>query len=522
MAEFNERNGFLKEEILLYQYLKGKVLGTSGKENKFEKNKNGAEEMNKFKKDGAKRSKKKKGGFGLLGLITQAILIGILGCFLLYFAGFSLIDNYNKTQETKNAHFLGNDVFQVKILYDEEFLTYFNAGYLARQKNLTAEQTIEKILERVSQSWERQTGIKFVLENVEQFKSENQSAERLLYYLAQKQPLVGADIIIAFSGKPQVGKFWVNTASDIKGDYLVICYPWFESWKINPFFGDPYFIERSAYLLNRELGKVFGFIETKQIASAIPTFGTQEEYLRYQSEILTQPIKESLKNTFPLFTRLDLSNEKIAELKIQASTIGYNVGYETAFDEEYWGRKLVTNYTFQNEKRYFDVGVFKESCQKSYRDGSEIGRAEGQRVKSQEELGQLLLKDPTYQEMKNFLEQNQTNKRAYRWEIYMCHQYSQDTVNHAKSYGIRAGYALLYFPDSRSRMWGHAIICFNTTDKGLIFVEPQLDKEVKVEVGKSYWDQNGLSGVSGVGYDDRITRIEITWSDGTTQVIAKK
>jgi len=37
---------------------------------------------------------------------------------------------------------------------------------------------------------------------------------------------------------------------------------------------------------------------------------------------------------------------------------------------------------------------------------------------------------------------------------------------------------------------GHAIVAFDTTDRGLIFVEPQTDKiHEDLDAGDSYWDE---------------------------------
>ena len=35
----------------------------------------------------------------------------------------------------------------------------------------------------------------------------------------------------------------------------------------------------------------------------------------------------------------------------------------------------------------------------------------------------------------------------------------------------------------------HAIVSFNTTDKGIVFFEPQTDDLVELEAGKDYWTE---------------------------------
>ncbi|MGP3668260.1 MAG: hypothetical protein ACKD6N_06990 [Candidatus Bathyarchaeota archaeon] len=41
---------------------------------------------------------------------------------------------------------------------------------------------------------------------------------------------------------------------------------------------------------------------------------------------------------------------------------------------------------------------------------------------------------------------------------------------------------IVYFKDGT-----HALVVFETMDKGLVFIEPQVDREVKVGVGVRYW-----------------------------------
>jgi hypothetical protein len=47
--------------------------------------------------------------------------------------------------------------------------------------------------------------------------------------------------------------------------------------------------------------------------------------------------------------------------------------------------------------------------------------------------------------------------------------------------GYRCGFVYIEFGDS-----AHAIACFNTTDSGLIYVEPQTDEIVTIAIGQQY------------------------------------
>ncbi len=67
--------------------------------------------------------------------------------------------------------------------------------------------------------------------------------------------------------------------------------------------------------------------------------------------------------------------------------------------------------------------------------------------------------------------------------------------------GDEAVIATIEFRDS-----AHAIACFNTTDGGLVFVEPQWDDIVTLPIGQSYSDVNGYESPLD---DDTIVRYVI-------------
>ncbi|MCX8181882.1 MAG: hypothetical protein N3D12_02060 [Candidatus Methanomethyliaceae archaeon] len=52
------------------------------------------------------------------------------------------------------------------------------------------------------------------------------------------------------------------------------------------------------------------------------------------------------------------------------------------------------------------------------------------------------------------------------------------------------------------------MICFNKTNRGLIFIEPQYDDIVTLKIGESYAAQNGYVIPS---YDDKIVSYIIVW-----------
>ena len=62
----------------------------------------------------------------------------------------------------------------------------------------------------------------------------------------------------------------------------------------------------------------------------------------------------------------------------------------------------------------------------------------------------------------------------------------------------------------RAEKWGHALVAFETVDRGLIFIEPQSDREVKLVIGESFpWYSVGA--VSALSPYDPLVEIQIIW-----------
>jgi len=82
------------------------------------------------------------------------------------------------------------------------------------------------------------------------------------------------------------------------------------------------------------------------------------------------------------------------------------------------------------------------------------------------------IRNPTYNQMEQFIIQDTTDSNPYILYSYVCEDFARDTIQNAKNQGIRG--AMIYL-NNPSGYAGHAIVAFQTTDKGLYFVEPQLD-----------------------------------------------
>lgn len=90
------------------------------------------------------------------------------------------------------------------------------------------------------------------------------------------------------------------------------------------------------------------------------------------------------------------------------------------------------------------------------------------------------LRNPTYQEALEFVRSDQTDRNEYN-QTYTCFNFASDFVNNALKEGYRCAYVVIEFPGAE-----HAIVAFNTVDKGLVFIEPQNDEPITLTVGQPY------------------------------------
>lgn len=113
------------------------------------------------------------------------------------------------------------------------------------------------------------------------------------------------------------------------------------------------------------------------------------------------------------------------------------------------------------------------------------------------------IRDPTYAEMQDFITSDKTNLNIYNLKTYNCFCFTRDVLANAFNVGIKAGFVYIEFPEI-----AHAIVAFNTVDKGLVFVEPQTDNIMTMSIGLHYWDRSIFKEP---GYDDTIKSFTIIW-----------
>jgi hypothetical protein len=76
-------------------------------------------------------------------------------------------------------------------------------------------------------------------------------------------------------------------------------------------------------------------------------------------------------------------------------------------------------------------------------------------------------KDPTYQEVLNFLRADQTDKHDYDLDRFVCADFAEQVQNNAEVAGYNCAYVTVSFTDNLD----HACNAFNTADRGLIFID---------------------------------------------------
>jgi hypothetical protein len=94
------------------------------------------------------------------------------------------------------------------------------------------------------------------------------------------------------------------------------------------------------------------------------------------------------------------------------------------------------------------------------------------------------LKNPTFQELRDFILKDPTSRKQFVLNQYECRHFATEVDNNAEAAGLRCGFVLLCYDQGQ-----HAVIAFDTTDRGLIFIEPQTDAAIEPIVGGKYQGQ---------------------------------
>jgi hypothetical protein len=104
-------------------------------------------------------------------------------------------------------------------------------------------------------------------------------------------------------------------------------------------------------------------------------------------------------------------------------------------------------------------------------------------------------RNPSWAELKAFLQTDQTDRHAYVSGVFTCGDFSEMLHNNAEKAGIRAAIVAVKLlpPGMAEGYTNHSLNAFQTTDKGLVYIDTTsssqgfyADKQVNVQVGQDY------------------------------------
>lgn len=134
----------------------------------------------------------------------------------------------------------------------------------------------------------------------------------------------------------------------------------------------------------------------------------------------------------------------------------------------YFSASQLTSYVSVN------TGLSEQERQAAYESGYNIGLIDG--------AGSgFNIRDPSYKEALAFIDSDRTNLNKYNTISYNCFHFCRDFLDNAFASGFKAGFVYVEFPEG-----AHGMVCFDTVDKGLVYVEPQSDDIISLRVGYEY------------------------------------
>lgn len=193
---------------------------------------------------------------------------------------------------------------------------------------------------------------------------------------------------------------------------------------------------------------------------------------------------------------------------LQGNLSGFELGHASGYQTGY-AQGNSSGYLQGNNDGYqqgFNVGYLKGNSSgytMGFADGNRTGYDDGYLKGVIDGAGRGYgVRDPTYQEALSFVASDETDKHKYSDPDYVCWNFAGDFKNNAFNAGFRCGWVYITLADA-----AHAIVCFNTTDRGLVFIEPQDDSVVTLTIGQPYWDREKYAP----SYDDTVIRFGIIW-----------
>lgn len=99
-----------------------------------------------------------------------------------------------------------------------------------------------------------------------------------------------------------------------------------------------------------------------------------------------------------------------------------------------------------------------------------------------EKIKQKGLVNPSYSEVIQFVVEDRTDVMSYIKEMFTCSDFTNMFIKNFREKGYFSCYTEIVFEEG-----AHAVVAVNTTDKGLMYVEPQTDQIItSLEAGDNY------------------------------------
>jgi len=183
------------------------------------------------------------------------------------------------------------------------------------------------------------------------------------------------------------------------------------------------------------------------------------------------------------------------------NTAGYGIGYTAGNTDGY-----TTGYQTGNQIR--ETTGYASGLVVGNQTGYGLGEKTGYTIGYQKgwTTTGFNIKDPTYQEMLTFIRNDKTDQKNYIDGSYVCHDFTIDVKRNAFNAGYRCFFVYIEMGKYTVDPSAHALVAFNTTDRGIVYIEPQTDMIMNVKVGQPYWDRTVYLAPS---YDDTVTKIEL-------------
>jgi uncharacterized protein YlxW (UPF0749 family) len=213
--------------------------------------------------------------------------------------------------------------------------------------------------------------------------------------------------------------------------------------------------------------------QVSNLQANVSSLQTETTTLNNEKTVLENQVSSLQTEATTLGTQVSNLQANVSSLQSEVVSLNNNKNsLETQVSNLQSEVTSLENEVIQN----FNLGYAKGKSE-GYQLGYDAGYTQG--VEDGPESG-WYIRDPTYDEAIAFINSDKTDENGYTSD-YVCYDFTADFNSNAFQTGYRCGFVYIEFSDS-----AHAITCFNTTDRGIIYIEPQNDEILTLAIGQSY------------------------------------